>query len=382
MSSDDRMPHVRTLHSRNVTGFAFVVGLVAFVVSAGCGGSSTNTNGGGGASVSGTIAVGTAPSAIVADSNTNKIYVTDFGSIPTGIPCSASGADVEAIDGATQSKTSTTAAFSPYDVNATGMALNPISHNLYVQIIVYWNGIKRSDPCGPISPGMEVFDTTLQPPNASIFIPAAVGIDVNPLTNTIYVTYPHGVSTGTVILYDSDLQAIAGIPVGSVPFGVAVNATSNKIYVANRGSNNISVIDGASNTVVATVTDPNAIAPVAVTVNATTNTIYAANSQSNNLTVIDGATNTVTATIPVGTAPVGVAVDAQTNFIYVANFGNSQGGNPGNVTVISGATNATSTLTDPNAKNPSAVAVNSATNKIYVANWNSNNVTVIDGAHD
>jgi len=37
---------------------------------------------------------------------------------------------------------------------------------------------------------------------------------------------------------------------------------------------------------------------------------------------------------------------------------------------------------DPNAKNPFAVAVNSVTNKIYVANSGTNNVTVINGAHD
>ncbi len=51
------------------------------------------------------------------------------------------------------------------------------------------------------------------------------------------------------------------------------------------------------------------------------------------------------------------------------------------MTVINGATNATTTLTDPKALNPVAVAVNSTTNKIYVANSGSNNVTVIDGAH-
>ena len=381
MSSDDCMPHVRTLHGRNVTGFAFLVGLLAFVVSAGCGGS-TKTSGGRGASVSGTIAVGTKPSAIVADSSTNTIYVTDFGTIPTGIPCSASGADLEAIDGATQSKTSVGLSSFPIDqVNATGMALNSISQKLYVQIIAYWNGIKRSDPCAPISTGIEVFDTTpLQAPNGHIFTDDTVGIDVNPLTDTIYVTYP-GVA-GAVFVDDSNMQWLATIPVGSVPIGVAVNATSNKIYVANSRSNNISVIDGASNTVVATVADPNAIAPFAVAVNATTNTIYVANSQSNNLTVIDGGTNAVIATIPVGTSPSAVAVDSHTNFIYVANFGNSQGGNRGNITVIDGAKHTTTTLTDPKAMNPIAVAANSVTNKAYVANWASNNVTVIDGAHD
>ncbi|HWY21219.1 MAG TPA: hypothetical protein VNX26_08365 [Candidatus Acidoferrum sp.] len=77
-----------------------------------------------------------------------------------------------------------------------------------------------------------------------------------------------------------------------------------------------------------------------------------------------------------------MAVDSQTNFIYVVNVGNSQTADPGNVTVINGGTNTTTTLSDPNAKNPVAVAVNSVTNKIYVANSGSNNVTVIDGAHD
>jgi DNA-binding beta-propeller fold protein YncE len=52
------------------------------------------------------------------------------------------------------------------------------------------------------------------------------------------------------------------------------------------------------------------------------------------------------------------------------------------VTVINGATNTSTTLSDPKAINPVAVAVNAVTNKIYVANHGSNNVTVIDGAHD
>jgi YVTN family beta-propeller protein len=110
--------------------------------------------------------------------------------------------------------------------------------------------------------------------------------------------------------------------------------------------------------------------------------IYVANSQSNNLTVIDGGTNAVIATIPVGTSPSAVAVDSHTNFIYVANFGNSQGGNPGNITVIDGAKHTTTTLTDQNAVSPVALAANPVTNKIYVANSGSNNVTVIAGAHD
>ena len=89
------------------------------------------------------------------------------------------------------------------------------------------------------------------------------------------------------------------------------------------------------------------------------------------MTVIDGATN-ATSTVPAGDGPTAVAVNPVTNKMYVANHGS------GNVTVIDGATNATSTLTA--GSSPSAVAVNPVTNKIYVANFGSASVTVIDGA--
>ena len=381
MSSDDRMPQIGETHGAEMTSVALIAGLLALLVLAGCGSGSTSSNRSGGgpvaASIAGTIAVGTAPSAIVVDSAANKIYVTDFGTRPTGIPCSQSGADLEVIDGGTQSTTSV--GFSPASpATPTAAALNPAEHALYVQAGVYWNGIQRRDQCGPFGGAAEVFDTaSLQPPAGYHMAGLGAGIAVNPVVGNIYTTLG-GVGSGDVSVHDINWQPVVVIPVGSVPIGVAVDATSNKIYVANSGRNNISVIDGSSNTVVATVTDPNAIAPVAVAVNTTTNTIYVVNSQSNNLSVIDGATNSVTATIPVGTSPSGVAVDSQTNFIYVANVGNS--GDPGNVTVINGATNATTTLADPNAKNPVAVAANSVTNKIYVANSGSNNVTVIDGA--
>lgn len=373
MSSCDRFPRIETSHGLNVESLVFLAGWFALLVLAGCGGS-TNTNGGPvSASVSGTIGVGTAPSAIAVDSTTNKIYVTDFGTIPTGIPCSQSGADIEVIDGGTQAKTSV-----GFDVllqvSPTHAALNPVSHELYIVSASYWNGIYRNDPCAPTFPSLEFFDTTsLQPPNHWVFTDDGVGIDVNPITDTIYVTYP-GV-LGKVFVYDSNLGYQTEISVGSVPIGVAVNATSNKIYVADSRSNNISVVDGASNTLLATVADPKAITPAAVAVNATTNTIYVANFQSNNVTVINGATNSVIATIPVGISPAGLAVESQTNFIYVANSGTND------ITVINGATNATTMLSDPNAKNPVAVAANSVTNKIYVANSGSNNVTVIDEAH-
>jgi YVTN family beta-propeller protein len=346
------------------------------------------------ATVSGTIAVGTAPIAIAVDSTDNKIYVADFGTRPqeTGTYhlCSPSGADVTAIDGATASTTSfATFGDGPEQSNPIAITLDNTSHtrNTAATVLVVlreWGVSLSGKGCSHYGDGVSEIDISTHIEYGDIYrwpdfsVTDLAGIDVNQITGSIYVAHH--------LLGNSNIVTVLGgsggpYPVGTNPIGVAVNATTNKIFVANSGRNNISVIDVASGSVI-TITDPNAVGPVAVALNSTTNEIYVANSGSNNLTVIDGATDSVTATIPVGTGPFGVAVDPQTNFIYVANAGDSQNGNPGNITVINAATNATNTLADPKALNPIAVAVNSVTNKIYVANSGSNNVTVIDGAHD
>ena len=112
--------------------------------------------------------------------------------------------------------------------------------------------------------------------------------------------------------------------------------------------------------------------PRSLAVNPVTNKIYIANYSGNNVTVIDGATNATT-TVATGTTPSAVAVNPLTNKIYVVNNGSN------NVTVIDGATNATSTV--PVATYPTAVAVNPVTNKIYIGFGNNivTSVTVIDG---
>lgn len=379
---------------------AWIIGVFAGALLAmatslvGCGGGSTsagnNSNNGGGkvglvaATVSSTIKVGTAPSAIAVDPAANKIYVADFGTQPavSGTQsCSPTGADITVIDGVTG-----TPSASAFGGNPIALALNPVNHTIDV-VAREWGPVLFSNKgCA------HYFDRTLAIDSStfvfngfiSLWLDSAVagvaGIDVNHTTGNIFVTHEGFVSGQTVGIVDD--IGVTTIAVGSKPFGIAVNTKTNKLYVTNTGSNDISVIDGARKSVVATITDPNAVLPIAVAVNPTTKTIYVANSQSNNITVIDAATDSVTATIPVGTAPSGVDVDPQTNFIYVANAGNSQTGDPGNITVINGATKTTTTLKDQKANNPSAVAVNPVTNKVYVANSGSNNVTVIDGAHD
>jgi len=382
MSSEDRMPQIEKPKGAGMTGFAQIAGLLALLLSAGCGGGASGSAGGGGpvaASVSGTIAVETAPSAIAVDSTADTVYVADLGTL-SATSCAFSGAGVTVINGAT----GTIAAVS-LDVGPIAIALNPGSHTAYV-IQTVWVRMKASQSCSNWQAFVTSIDTSTLAATGTIYttytLPPQLGpedIAVNQSTGDIYLSVPRTVGAHNSIEVLGNNSAT--IPVGSEPLGVAINADTDKIYVANRDSNNVSVIDGGSNTVVATVTDPNAIAPVAVAVNPTTNTIYAANAGSNNVTVIDGATGSVTATIPVGTSPSGLDVDSQTNFIYVANAGNSQSGDPGSITVIDGAQRTATTLTDAKAKHPVAVAVNSVTNKIYVANSGSNNVTVLAGAH-
>jgi DNA-binding beta-propeller fold protein YncE len=310
------------------------------------------------------------------------------------------------IDGATNATTPLTVSGSGTVVNQFAVALNPATNKIYVVNFGNYKPLEGTGNQGSI--GVVDGDT-----NSEILIrdPNAIGphaIAVNPVTNKIYVA---NFWTDNITVIDGATNVLTTLanPDAFFPTAVAVNSETNKIYVANLGNfyygfgsntGNVSVIEGATNSIT-TVTDPNAISPSSVAVNPVTDKIYVANQGTlpcatgnnlGNITVIDGATDsTTTVTDPNACAPAGadsrgfaVAVNSATDKIYVANA------RSGNVTVINGATNSTSTVTDPNAFNPSAVAVDEATNMIYIANegcsdkqsgcFEPGSVTVIDGA--
>ena len=381
MGLDHRIAYSGTLDSAAMKGFTLLVGALALLVSAGCGssssqGSGNTTVGPVAATVSDTILVGTDPVAIALDPSANQIYVANFGGTPASnlsapSSCLATGGSVTMIDGATES---TTVIDYP-EANPVAVAVDPVKHAAYV---TRWQG----EPALAGHGGCNVFPffaVINQTTGGYILIPGGPGTTaLNAQTGEAYVASPC-CKTISVIQYGANIPRTL-VSVGTTPTGLAVDETTNKIYVADQGDNAISVIEGATNSV-STLPDSGGTAPDAVAVNSATNTIYVANHGSNNVSVIGGFTGSLAATVTVGTSPVAVAVDAQRNLIYVANAGSSQTGDPGSVTIIDGATNATTTLTDPKALHPSAVAVNPVTNKIYVANSGSNNVTVIDGAH-
>jgi YVTN family beta-propeller protein len=321
--------------------------------------------------VTATVPLGTSPVAVAVNQATNKIYVANSAS-----------KSVTVIDGGTNSTTTV-----PVGLTPIAVAVNSVTNKIYVA--------NRGNALMNIKGSVTVIDgatnstATVTDPNATF--PSAVA--VNPLTNRIYVTN----SSHNVTVIDGDTNSTTTVtdPNAAFPVAVAVNLVTNKIYVANANSGNVTVIDGATNSTTSVpVSSTSTLGPVAVAVNTATNKIYVANNGiirlSNNLgnvTVIDGATNsTTTVSDPDATTPVALAVNTRTNKIYVANVGNYPGANHGNVTVIDGATNSITAVTDPNALAPLDVAVDSGSNQIWVTNGNSSTlsgnggVTLIDGA--
>lgn len=321
---------------------------------------------------------GAEPQAVAVNPVTNKIYVAGGAITVIGV--------ITVIDGATNATTSVQAGVVPVAV-----AVNSVTNKIYVanqgdKI----NGSSRGNIT--VIDGLTNATTTVTDPNAAF--PSAVA--VNPVTNKIYVANL-GPTAGSVTVIDGATNTTTTVkdPNAAFPVAVAVNSVTNKIYVANVNSQNVTVIDGATNSIAAVaVTTTSELGPAAVAVNAVTNKIYVANNglirgstNPGNITLIDGATNsTTTVTDPNAITPFAVAVDSVTNKIYVTNSGDYPGTNHGNITVIDGVTNSTTTVTDPNALAPLSVSVNEVTNRIYVSNGNSSilsgngGVTVIDGA--
>ena len=238
-----------------------------------------------------------------------------------------------------------------------------------------------------------------------------VGIDINPITNKLYVANQF---SNTISVIDTEKSKVEeNIDVGNSPYDVEINPFSNRIYASNRESNTISVIDGFTNKELTKI--PVGSSPVGIGINLATNWIYVANLDSktiskidpienkvkeslkyalsspydiivnphtnkvyisdlgkNNVLVLDGNNNTLVSTIPVGSKPSALAINTQTNTIYVSNFLNQS------VSVING----TSSKLETNIKvrdNPVGIAVNPRTNKIYVNNLADNSVSVING---
>jgi len=141
------------------------------------------------------------------------------------------------------------------------------------------------------------------------------GLAVNPQTNKIFVTDTdiYGHSTGLVsVLDEATLSRIATVGLAGNPTQVAVNPVTDRVYVEEFTGTAVDVIDGSTYSVLARVsvscaagTDPSRCNSAGITVNPVTNKIYASfttptccpSSGYTSVFAIDGSTNAVTANV-------------------------------------------------------------------------------------
>jgi YVTN family beta-propeller protein len=195
-----------------------------------------------------------------------------------------------------------------------------------------------------------------------------IGIDINPITNKLYVANQF---SNTISVIDIDKSKVEkNIDVGNSPYDVDVNPFSNRIYASNRDSDTISVIDGFTNKELTNISVGDS--PLGIGINLGRGWVYVANLDSKTITVIDAINNHIIKTLKYASLPYDVVINPVTNKVYVSDLGKDS------VLVLDGSNN-TLVSTIPVGLNPSVLAINTQTNTIYVSNFSNDTVSIING---
>lgn len=342
------------------------------------------------------------PVDVAVNSATNRIYVLndDDGTHP---------GTVTMIDGNTNSVTATGVVLP----DPTTIAVNSTTNKIYasdgVNSLVVINGATNSTQSIPASVGDSVCPIAVDPAidriysicdaanltvidgatnNVSI-VGVATGvygdspnhIAFNSATHDVYVSNASRGGSTEVTKIDGTTLQTSSVPLNGASFSsydVAVNSLTNKVYVS--GGELLAIIDGKTLS-----TQTMTIGGFAglIAVNSATNNIYFRSKESaaspDSVTVMDGSTLVAT-TVPTGQYAAAIVVDEGINQTYVVNRDSAT------VTVIDGASNATTTL--PVAYAPEHAALNPITHRLYVTSFCSDvsscangTVTVIEGPH-
>jgi DNA-binding beta-propeller fold protein YncE len=247
-------------------------------------------------------------------------------------------------------------------------------------------------------------------------------VTVDPVTNMVFVTNQDA-QPGTVSVIDGNSctgshpsgcahQPFTTTKVGSGPSGIDVNPVTNTIYVANTGldsnetapepdGNTLSVIDGAT----CKVTDKAGCTPVGTVrvggapanaaIDPGTNTVYVANTDDNThsptgtVSVVNGAdcdasnvsgcASQTPPQVPVGADPVSTAFNKATDTVYVTNLNDQTvsviNAARCNASQMSGCKAQPSTVTVGNG--PSWTIVNLALHTIYEVDQKANYIAVL-----
>ena len=284
------------------------------------------------------IHVGGSPDAVIADTNTGNMYVTD--SVTNNV--SIISTTTHALVGSVQIQTrSGGGAFDPYnraiyfanDGSNTVSVVNDTSNAVATTVIVGLNPVRA------------VFDSTNRNIYVSDFSQASVSV-IDDRTNTVVNT----------------------IPVGNGPAGLVFDPNTNRIYVANFGSNTVSVIDGSTNTVIGTVFV--GAQPDGAALNTASDEVYITNYGSGSVTIISGLTSAAIATVPVGSSPEYATYASNNREVYATNrYSNT-------VSAIFGRSPYVTTTIAVGA-NPRGIAFEPISGELFVANNGAGSISVI-----
>ena len=108
------------------------------------------------------------------------------------------------------------------------------------------------------------------------------GIAYNPINHNIYVTKQS--SNQVSVINTITNSVVADIPVGDTPVDIVYNPVNHNMYVTNLGSNTVSVINSATNSVIGTI--PVGSQPFGIAHDSTNRHIYVTNPDSNTVTMI------------------------------------------------------------------------------------------------
>jgi DNA-binding beta-propeller fold protein YncE len=201
------------------------------------------------------------------------------------------------------------------------------------------------------------------------------GIDVNPITNKVYVTSQCWALNDKLFVIDGATNAVAGpFDLNGVAGGVVVNPATNRVYSAagtTCSPNNIKtrVFNGANNSVV---TDLPLV--VQLGVDSVRNRVYVGVQNSSSCTaagvrVLDGNTHSEIATLPASLYG-NVAVNPDLNRLYVALSELNQ------IAVVDTTTH-TLVGTVSDSGGPSVLSVDRSTGRIYVSNSREPTISVL-----
>jgi YVTN family beta-propeller protein len=307
------------------------------------------------------ITVGDEPAGVAYDNRTGEVFVANYGSANVSVLCDGGpycGADMK-----DQVVGTITGVPAPY-----GAAYDAGKGEIFVTNFIGAGSV------AVISDSTDHVLTTVRVGSS----PAADLYD--PGTGEVFAS--NFESANVSVISDTNNKVVANVSVGDGPYQMAYDSAKGEVFVPNEDSSNVSVIcDGSAacggaadrNKVVATVALRTGSTPSGAGYDGAKGEVFVACQDPGNVSVISDATNAAVANVTVGSGAATTVYDP-VGEVYVPDYHASA------VSVISAANNSV-VATVGVGTNPSFAAYDPSQSEVFVSNYGTDNVTVIwDGS--